>query len=129
MSSVDDSVASPAPETKRRSIARSAGIVSIAVMGSRLLGLVREVVFGTFFGASFANDAFIIAFRIPNLLRDPFAEGALSAAFVTTFSQTLARRGEREAWRLANLVNNGLVLVLTLVVIGESSLLHRSSTC
>jgi putative peptidoglycan lipid II flippase len=118
MSTVDNSVAPPAPDAKRRSIARSAGIVSIAVMGSRLFGLVREMVFGTFFGASFANDAFIIAFRVPNLLRDLFAEGALSAAFVTTFSQTLARRGEREAWRLANLVNNGLALVLSLVVVG-----------
>ena len=50
-------------------------------MGSRILGLVREQVFATFFGAGFAMDAFIIAFRVPNLLRDLFAEGALSAAF------------------------------------------------
>src|SRR5438874_12501947 len=90
----------------RRSIARSAGIVSIAIMGSRVLGLVRELVFAAFFGAGFATDAFIIAFRVPNLLRDLFAEGALSAAFVTTFSHTLHQRGEREAWRLAYLVTN-----------------------
>src|SRR5262245_11108868 len=77
-----------------QSIARSAGIVSVAVMGSRVLGLVREWVFSSFFGASFANVAFQIAFRIPNLLRDLFAEGALSAAFVATFSQTLAKKGE-----------------------------------
>lgn len=86
-------------------------------MGSRVLGLVREQVFAAFFGAGFAYDAFNIAFRVPNLLRDLFAEGALSAAFVTTFSQTLARRGEREAWRLANLVNNSLILVLSVIVI------------
>src|SRR5262245_33985907 len=79
------------PRSSRpQSIARSAGIVSVAVMGSRVLGLVREQVFSSFFGASFANVAFQIAFRIPNLLRDLFAEGALSAAFVATFSQTLA---------------------------------------
>lgn len=101
----------------RRSIARSAGIVGLAVMGSRILGLVREQVFAAFFGPTFANDAFIIAFRIPNLLRDLFAEGALSAAFVTTFAQTQTKKGEREAWRLANLVNNGLIIVLSVVVI------------
>jgi len=104
------------PQTK--SIARSAGIVSLAVMGSRILGLVREQAFAAFFGPGIANDAFNIAFRVPNLLRDLFAEGALSAAFVSTFSQTLAKKGEREAWRLANMVNNGLILILSLVVIG-----------
>lgn len=100
-----------------QSVARSAGIVSAAVMGSRVLGLVREQVFSSFFGASFANVAFQIAFRIPNLLRDLFAEGALSAAFVATFSQTHTKRGEQEAWRLANLVNNGLIAVLSVIVL------------
>ncbi len=103
--------------SQSRSVARSAGIVSIAVMGSRFLGLVREQVFAAFFGSGFAMDAFRIAFRIPNLLRDLFAEGALSSAFVTTFSQTIAKRGEKEAWRLANLVSNGLIVLLTLIVI------------
>lgn len=106
------------PQPPRKSIARSAGIVGMAVMGSRILGLVREQVFAAFFGPGVANDAFNIAFRVPNLLRDLFAEGALSAAFVSTFSQTLAQKGDREAWRLANLVNNGLIVVLSLVVLG-----------
>lgn len=101
----------------RRSVARSAGIVGIAVMGSRVLGLVREQVFATFFGAGYAMDAFIIAFRVPNLLRDLFAEGALSAAFVTTFSRRIARDGEAAAWRLANLVSNGLIVVLSAIVL------------
>ena len=64
-------------------IARAAGTVSIAVLVSRLLGLVREQVFAGFFGAGYAYDAFVVAFRIPNLLRDLFAEVAFSAAFVT----------------------------------------------
>lgn len=102
----------------QKSVARSAGIVGVAVMGSRLLGLVREQVFATLFGAGYAMDAFIIAFRVPNLLRDLFAEGALSAAFVTTFSRKIAQEGEAAAWRLANLVNNGLVLILTVIVGG-----------
>src|SRR5262249_28994946 len=98
-------------------MARSASIVSIAVMGSRFLGLIREQVFAAFFGSGFAMDAFRIAFRIPNLLRDLFAEGALSSAFVATFSQTIAKRGEKEAWRLANLVNNALFILLIVIVI------------
>jgi putative peptidoglycan lipid II flippase len=103
------------------SVARSAGIVSLAVMASRVLGLVREMVFAFFFGASrsFANDAFVIAFRIPNLLRDLFAEGALSSAFVPVFSDYLVNKDEKEAFRLSNLVATTLVLVLgALVVLG-----------
>src|SRR5262245_17727975 len=100
-----------------QSIARSAVIVAVAVIGSRILGLVSEQLVSSFFGASFANVAFQVAFRIPNLLRDLFAEGALSAAFVATFSQTLTKQGEREAWRLANLVNNGLIIVLLIITV------------
>lgn len=102
---------------KPQSLARSASIVSIATMGSRVLGLVREQVFAAFFGAGVANDAFNIAFRIPNMLRDLFAEGALSAAFVSTFSRTLNQKGEREAWRLANLVSNGLIVILSVITV------------
>lgn len=100
-----------------QSLARSASIVSLATMGSRVLGLVREQVFAAFFGAGIANDAFNIAFRIPNMLRDLFAEGALSAAFVSTFSRTLNQKGEREAWRLANLVSNGLIVILSVITV------------
>src|SRR5438128_6878070 len=75
-----------APATKQTSVARSAGIVSIAVMFSRLLGLVREQVFAYYFGAGFIYDAYVVAFRIPNVLRDLFAEGALSVAFVMVFT-------------------------------------------
>jgi len=109
----------PLASVKRRSVARSAGIVSLAVMASRVLGLVREMVFAYFFGASksFANDAYVIAFRIPNLLRDLFAEGALSSAFVPVFSDYLVNKDEREAFRLSNLVATGLIVVLGAFVI------------
>jgi putative peptidoglycan lipid II flippase len=102
-----------------KSVARSAGIVSIAVMASRMLGLVREMVFAYFFGASksFANDAYLVAFRIPNLLRDLFAEGALSSAFVTVFSDYLVTKGEKEAFRLSNLIATALILILGVIVI------------
>jgi putative peptidoglycan lipid II flippase len=101
----------------RPSVARSARTVSLAVLGSRVLGLVREQVLASLFGASLQFDAFVTAFRIPNLLRDLFAEGALSAAFVTTFSQKLEAEGDRAAWRLANLVLNALLIVLSLITL------------
>ena len=110
-----DVVAAERP--KRQSVARSAGIVSIAVMFSRVLGLAREIVFAHFFGAGFLNDAFQVAFRIPNVLRDLFAEGALSAAFVKVFTDYQVKKTEREAWRLASLVMNALAVVLSIITL------------
>ncbi len=83
-------------------IAKSAGTVSIAVMCSRVLGLVREQIFAGMFGAGLAYDAFVVAFRIPNLLRDLFAEGALSAAFITVFTDYDTNRSKEETWQLAS---------------------------
>src|SRR5215217_1033790 len=106
-----------APATKQTSVARSAGIVSIAVMFSRVLGLVREQVFAYYFGAGFLYDAYQAAFTIPNVLRDLFAEGALSAAFVKVFTDYQIKKGEAEAWRLASMVLNALAVILSVVVI------------
>jgi putative peptidoglycan lipid II flippase len=91
-------------ERSNRLNTKAAGIIGLAVMCSRLLGLLREQIFAALFGGGMAMDAFTAAFRIPNLLRDLFAEGALSMAFVTTFSKTIARGGDEDAWRLANKV-------------------------
>ena len=98
-------------------IARAAGTVSLAVFASRLLGLVREQVFAGFFGAGYAIDAFVVAFRIPNLLRDLFAEGALSAAFVTVFTDHQQRLGPDRTWRLANNVLVSFSLLVGLVAL------------
>lgn len=106
-----------APATKQTSVARSAGIVSIAVMFSRVLGLVREMIFARYFGAGFLYDAYVVAFRIPNVLRDLFAEGALSVAFVKVFTDYQINKGEKEAWRLASLVLNALAVVMSLICI------------
>lgn len=107
-----------APEAApQRSVARSAGIVSIAVMFSRVLGLVRETVFARFFGAGFLYDAFVVAFKIPNILRDLFAEGALSAAFVKVFTDYQIKRNEIEAWRLAALIFNVLAVVMSVITL------------
>src|SRR5512133_12785 len=88
----------------RRGSTRAAGIVGMAILSSRILGLVREMVFAGLFGAGRNLDAFLMAFRLPNLLRDLFAEGALSTAFITTFSKKIAVDGDQSAGRLANKV-------------------------
>ena len=90
-------------------------------MASRVLGVARETVLAAMFGAGAGPemDAFNVAFRVPNLLRDLFAEGAMTAAFVPTFTRTLTERGREAAWRLGNLVINALLLVTgALVVLG-----------
>ena len=100
-------------------LARSAGLIGIATMASRLLGVAREIVLARLFGASAtpAMDAFNVAFRIPNLVRDLFAEGAMTAAFVPTFTRTLHSRGREAAWRLGNLVINALLVVTGVIVV------------
>jgi len=96
---------------------KASGRISVAIFGSRILGLAREMVFAALFGAGAVADAFLVAFRIPNLLRDLLAEGALSAAFVPTFTATLKQDGEEAAARLGNLMFGGM-LVLTGVLTG-----------
>ena len=86
-------------------------------MTSRILGVVREQVLASLFGAGNAMDAFNVAFRIPNLVRDLFAEGAMSAAFVPTFTRTLTTDGRERAWRLGNSVVNMLVIITGVLVI------------
>ena len=77
-----------------------------------MLGLVREVVFAALIGAGYHSDAFQIAFRIPNLLRDLFAEGALSAAFVPTYARTQKEGGREAGFALANRVLTLLAVLL-----------------
>src|SRR5271170_1900948 len=107
----------PPDDTTEKLNTKAAGIIGLAVMCSRLLGLAREQIFAALFGGGSAMDAFTAAFRIPNLLRDLFAECALSTAFVTTFSKTIARGGDEEAWRLANKAATMTALVLGLICV------------
>ena len=90
--------------------------MSVATMLSRILGLVREQLIATLFSRT-ATDAFYVAFRIPNLLRDLFAEGAMSSAFVPTFTEYLKKRGAKEAWQLASNILNLLLLGLSLITL------------
>ncbi len=86
--------------------------VSAATMTSRVLGLVRDQLFAALVGANRWSDAFIVAFRIPNLLRDLFAEGALSSAFVPVFADAHRNAGRDAAYRLANALVGAVVVVV-----------------
>lgn len=99
-------------DQQHQNVTRAAGIVSIAVMVSRVLGLARETAIGYYFRSRGSADAFYLAFRIPNFLRDMFGEGILSKAFITTFLATEAEDGEAAAWNLANRIFNLTFLVL-----------------
>src|SRR5712672_1848833 len=121
MGPADDSTSgpksSPPPPRAEKLNTKAAGIVGLAVLCSRILGLVRELIFAALFGSGRLLDAFTIAFRIPNLLRDLFAEGALSTSFITTFSKTIATDGDRAAWRLADKVGTLTVVALSSITI------------
>ena len=102
--------------TRRARLAKTAGTVSFATLISRVLGLVREMVLAKYFPV-FSTDAFFAAFRIPNLLRDLFAEGVLSAAFIPTLTDYSENRGKKEAWLLANNVLNVLTIALSILTL------------
>ncbi len=109
----------PAAEPGTR---RAAGIVGLAVIASRLFGLVREQVFAAMFGAGKLLDVYLAAFQIPNLLRDLFAEGALSVAFTTLFTRAWEEEGEAAAWDLARLILSSMVFFLGLVCVAGVAL-------
>lgn len=98
--------------TESEKVFRRAGVTSFAVLLSRISGLIRESVMARMFGAGSSYDAFVIGFRIPNLTRDLFAEGALSAAFVPTFVDYLNKRSREEAAHLANLVATAIIILV-----------------
>ncbi len=100
-------------------VARQVGKVSAATFLSRVLGLIRDQVFAALFGAGTAADAFNMAFRVPNLVRDLFAEGAMSASFVPTFTEWRAKHGDEAAWALARqLMSTLLAVLLALCALG-----------
>lgn len=118
MADPDSPAGAPGSDGGHPRLARSAGVFGLATIASRLLGLVRDQVLAFYFGAGDANDAFRVANRIPNLVRDLFAEGAMSAAFVPTFTRQLTLHGRERAWQLASSVINALLLVTGVLVIG-----------
>ena len=103
-------------EQQNQNVPRAVGVVSIAVMVSRILGLARETAIGYYFPSKTSADPFYLAFRIPNFLRDMFGEGILSKAFITTFLATEAEDGKEAAWNLTNRIFNLTFLVLVGII-------------
>lgn len=99
--------------SKEKGLLRSASVISAAVAVSRLTGLLRESVFSWLFGAGLVFDAYVLGFRIPNLARDLFAEGALSSAFVPTFTRYITTKSREEARELSN-----IAATLTIAIVG-----------
>lgn len=97
---------------RQENLFRSAGVVSIAVFFSRITGLIREMIMARLFGAGAIYDAYLLGFRVPNLTRDLFAEGALSSAFVPVFTRYLATKDRKAAAELSDLVATAQILIV-----------------
>lgn len=103
--------------SEKKHIARAAGVMGAATILSRIMGMVRDMAVSRLFGAGFATDAFFAAFQIPNMLRRFFAEGALTSAFLPTFSEWYTQKGEDEARELANICFSLLTVVMGIVTL------------
>ena len=110
---------------------KSSGAMAAATLASRVLGMVREMVYAAFMGNGAVASAFVLAFQVPNLFRRLLGEGALTAAFIPIFKQKEVKEGEAEMWRSANAVISGLVTaagaVTVLAVLGISLALAARS--
>src|SRR5262245_14266428 len=95
---------------------KSSGRVGVATLLSRILGLVREMVYARFMGNGWVASAFLLAYQIPNLFRRLLGEGALTAAFIPIFKLKEKTESEAAMWRAANAVISGLLVTASLVV-------------
>lgn len=100
-----------------KSIAKSASIIGSATLLSRILGFIRDVIIARFFGTGAVCDAFIMAFSIPNLLRDLVGEGAANAAVVPVLTDELTKNGREEFWKLAHVLFNIFLVILAGVTV------------
>ncbi len=103
--------------SQNQAVARSAGVISIATLLSRILGFIRDVVIARLFGVYLYAQAFVIAFRIPNLFRDFVGEGASNAAVIPVLSEYNLKRSREEFWELANILLNLLLVILSAITI------------
>jgi len=104
-------------QSENHSVVKAAGVIGIATFSSRILGFIRDMVLARLFGATPAADAFFVAFRIPSLLRELFAEGSMSSAFIPVFTEYHSLKSKREAWELASAAFTTLLTIVTLVTI------------
>ena len=117
----------PKPQDENHSVVKAAGVIGIGTFSSRILGFVRDMVLARLFGATPAADAFFVAFRIPSLLRELFAEGSMSSAFIPVFTEYRTLRTKQEAWELASAVFTTLLTIVTLVTVLDLSPRFRSA--
>src|SRR5258706_13255023 len=96
---------------------KSSGAMAAATLTSRVLGMVREMVYAAFMGNGWVASAFQLAFAVPNLFRRLLGEGALNAAFIPIFKRKEVKEGEAEMWRSANAVISGLVTAAAAVTV------------
>jgi putative peptidoglycan lipid II flippase len=112
----DSTVVSPTPtnvQDETRSLVKAAGLIGVATFSSRILGFIRDMVLARLFGATPAADAFFVAYRVPNLLRELFAEGSMSSAFIPVFTEYQTLKSKRDAWELASAVFTTLLTIVT----------------
>ncbi|MEK9141404.1 MAG: lipid II flippase MurJ, partial [Nitrospirota bacterium] len=107
----------PTPQDETRSVVKAAGVIGAATFSSRILGFVRDMVLANLFGATPAADAFFVAYRVPNLLRELFAEGSMSSAFIPVFTEYQTQKSKRDAWELASAVFTTLLTIVTGITI------------
>ncbi|MBT3312896.1 MAG: murein biosynthesis integral membrane protein MurJ [Desulfobacterales bacterium] len=103
--------------SEKSKLTRAAGIVGGATFLSRIFGYIRDMVMAAFFGAGFFSDAFIAAFRIPNLFRRLFAEGSLTIAFIPVFTEYITEKGRDDAFELARSALRLLSIILAITAI------------
>jgi len=96
-----------------RSVVKAAGLIGVATFSSRILGFIRDMVMARLFGATPAADAFFVAYRVPNLLRELFAEGSMSSAFIPVFTEYQTLKSKQDAWELASAVFTTLLTIVT----------------
>ncbi|MCF6231208.1 MAG: murein biosynthesis integral membrane protein MurJ, partial [Gammaproteobacteria bacterium] len=101
---------------QNKKITAAAAVVGSATLLSRVLGFLRDMLVAGFFGASSVVDAFSVAFKIPNMLRELFAEGSISEGFIPVFTDYLTNSTKEEAKKLADTIFTFLTLSLTVVV-------------
>lgn len=103
------------PQGENQRISRAAGLIGGATFCSRILGFIRDITLANLFGANASADAFYIAYRIPNLLRELFAEGSMSAAFIPVFTEYHSTRSKQETWELVSAAFTTLLTIVTFV--------------
>ena len=103
--------------SQNHQVARWATIISLATLASRILGFIRDVIIARLFGVYLQAQAFVIAFRIPNLFRDLVGEGASNAAIVPVLSEYSLKRSKTEFWELVNILLNLLIVILSAITI------------